>query len=191
MLWPSAKRASTPVQYFGMQWSIEEQKVAFEEQVRLAKKLDMPFILHTPTPKKSREFLHQLAVSDLPNEDYKRFFLDMDMEIINRVGLDHSRLVIDHVDDTILEYALEETNAYIGIGVGQSLRHTNPNFFSDVVERYGPDRLMVNSDHVAYVGNDLLAIPKTIREMRRRGVKDADIRKAVFDNANDFYDLRL
>jgi len=180
-----------PVQYFDMQWPIEEQKIAFEEQVKLAKKLDMPFILHTPTPKKSREFLHQLAVSDLPNEDYKRFFLDMDMEIINRVGLDHSRLVIDHVDDTILEYALEETKAHIGIGVGQSLRHTNPNFFADVVERYGPERLMVNSDHVAYVGNDLLAIPKTIREMRRRGVKDAAISQAVFDNANAFYDLKL
>ncbi len=180
-----------PVQYFGMQWPIDEQKIAFEEQVKLAKKLDKPFILHTPTPKKSRDFLHELAVSNLPNEDYKRYFLDMDMEIINNVGLDHRRLVIDHVDETILEYALEETNAYIGIGVGQTLRHTNPNFFADVVERYGPDRLMVNSDHVAYVANDLLAIPKAIREMRRRSVEDVAIRKAVFDNANTFYELKL
>ena len=156
-------------------------KIAFEEQVKLAKKLDKPFILHTPTPKKSREFLHELAVSSIPNEDYKRHFLDMDMEIINKIGLDHSRLVIDHVDETILEYALEETNAYLAIGVGQTLRHTNPNFFADVVDRYGPDRLMVNSDHIAYVGNDLLAIPKTIREMRRRSVEDEAIRKAVFD----------
>ena len=180
-----------PVQYFGMRWPIEEQKIAFEEQVRLAKKLDVPFILHTPTPKKSRDFLHELAVSEIPNEEYKRYFLDFDMEIINKVGLDHKRLVIDHVDETILEYVLEETDAYIGIGVGQTMRHTNPQFFADVVERHGPDRLMVNSDHVAYVGNDLLAIPKTIRELRRRGVKDLNIRKAVFSNANEFYGLNL
>ncbi len=180
-----------PVQYFDMRWPIDEQKIVFEEQVKLAKKLDMPFILHTPTPKDARDFLHDLAVSELPNEDYKRFFLDMDMEIINKVGLDHSRLVIDHVDETILDYALKETKAYIGIGVGQALRHTNPQFFADVVERYGPDRLMVNSDHVAYVGNDLLAIPKTIRELRRRGVEGTAIRMAVFDNANTFYDLKL
>jgi len=180
-----------PVQYFGMRWPIEEQKIAFEEQVRLAKKLDVPFILHTPTPKKSRDFLHELAVSEIPNEEYKRYFLDLDMEIINKVGLDHKRLVIDHVDETILEYVLEETDAYIGIGVGQTMRHTNPQYFADVVERHGPDRLMVNSDHVAYVGNDLLAIPKTIRELRRRGVKDLNIRKAVFSNANQFYGLNL
>ena len=180
-----------PVQYFGMRWPIEEQKIVFEEQVRLAKKLDVPFILHTPTPKKSRDFLHELAVSEIPNEEYKRYFLDFDMEIINKVGLDHKRLVIDHVDETILEYVLEETDAYIGIGVGQTMRHTNPQYFADVVERHGPDRLMVNSDHVAYVGNDLLAIPKTIRELRRRGVKDLNIRKAVFSNANEFYGLNL
>ena len=180
-----------PVQYFEMRWPLEEQKVAFEAQVRLAKDLDVPFILHTPTPKKSRDFLHELAVSEIPNEDYKRFFLEMDMEIINRVGLDHGRLVIDHVDETILDYALEETNATIGIGVGQTLRHTNPQFFADVVERHGPDRLMINSDHVAYVGNDLLAIPKAIRELRRRGVEDAAIRRAVFQNANEFYELNL
>jgi predicted metal-dependent TIM-barrel fold hydrolase len=180
-----------PVQYFGMRWPIEEQKIVFEEQVRLAKKLDVPFILHTPTPKKNRDFLHELAVSEIPNEEYKRYFLDFDMEIINKVGLDHKRLVIDHVDETILEYVLEETDAYIGIGVGQTMRHTNPQYFADVVERHGPDRLMVNSDHVAYVGNDLLAIPKTIRELRRRGVKDLNIRKAVFSNANQFYGLNL
>ena len=180
-----------PVQYFGMRWPIEEQKIVFEEQVRLAKKLDVPFILHTPTPKKNRDFLHELAVSEIPNEEYKRHFLDFDMEIINKVGLDHKRLVIDHVDETILEYVLEETDAYVGIGVGQTMRHTNPQYFADVVERHGPDRLMVNSDHVAYVGNDLLAIPKTIRELRRRGVKDLNIRKAVFSNANEFYGLNL
>ena len=180
-----------PVQYFDMRWPIEEQKIVLEEQVRLAKKLDVPFILHTPTPKKNRDFLHELAVSEIPNEEYKRYFLDLDMEIINKVGLDHKRLVIDHVDETILEYVLEETDAYIGIGVGQTMRHTNPQYFADVVERHGPDRLMVNSDHVAYVGNDLLAIPKTIRELRRRGVKDLNIRKAVFSNANEFYGLNL
>ena len=180
-----------PVQYFGMRWPVEEQKIVFEEQVRLAKKLDVPFILHTPTPKKNRDFLHELAVSEIPNEEYKRYFLDFDMEIINKVGLDHKRLVIDHVDETILEYVLEETDAYIGIGVGQTMRHTNPQYFADVVERHGPDRLMVNSDHVAYVSNDLLAIPKTIRELRRRGVKDLNIRKAVFSNANEFYGLNL
>jgi uncharacterized protein len=178
-----------PVQYFGMQWSLDEQRVAFTEQVRLAKELDVPFVLHTPTPKKSRDFLGELAVLDLPEQDYKRHYLDMDLDIINRLGLDHRRLVIDHVDETILDYVFQETDAYIGIGVGQTLRHTTPEFFADVVEQYGSNRLMVNSDHIAYVSCDLLAIPKTVRALWRRGVDVASIRQAVFDNANDFYQL--
>ena len=50
---------------------------------------------------------------------------------------------------------------------------------------------MINSDHIAYVSNDLMAIPKAIREMMRRGIDREDIKKAVFDNANTFYELRL
>jgi predicted metal-dependent TIM-barrel fold hydrolase len=50
---------------------------------------------------------------------------------------------------------------------------------------------MINSDHVAYISTDLLAIPKTIREMRRRGIDEQTIRRAVFDNANEFYALGL
>ena len=79
----------------------------------------------------------------------------------------------------------------MGIGVGQTLRHTNPIWFADVVEEHGPERLMINSDHIAYVGNDMMAIPKAIREMLRRGIKRADIAKAVFGNANAFYSLAL
>ena len=180
-----------PVQYFGMGWDMDDQKRAFEAQVRLARELDVPFILHTPTPKKARDFMHKLAASNLPPERYKQHYLEMDMEIIDRIGLDHRRLVIDHVDETIVDFVLRETKAWIGIGVGQTLRHTGPAFFADMVERHGADRIMVNSDHIAYVSNDLLAIPKAIREMRRRGIPSADIRKAVFDNANTFYELGL
>jgi predicted metal-dependent TIM-barrel fold hydrolase len=180
-----------PIQYFEMHWPLDEQKVMLEEQVRIAKELDKPFLLHTPTLKKGRDFLGKLAYAELPDSGYKQHFLDMDMEIINRVGLDHRRLVIDHVDETIIDYVLRETEAYVGIGVGQSLRHTNPEYFADVVEEFGPERMMINTDHVAYVSCDLLAIPRAIREMLRRGFQETDIRKAVFDNANAFYGLNL
>jgi len=186
-----------PVQYFGMDWPLEEQKIVLEEQVRVAKALDVPVILHTPMPKKARDYLgvgkSALAelISNLPADKYKRYFLDMSMEVIDRIGLDHSRVVIDHADETIIEHVLHETGAFIGIGVGLTQRHTGPTFFTDIVERHGAERLMINSDHVAYISTDLLAIPKTIREMRRRGIDEQTIRRAVFDNANEFYALGL
>ena len=186
-----------PVQYFGLDWPLEEQKLVLEKQIRVAKALDIPVILHTPMPKKARDYLgvekSALAdlISNLPADKYKRYFLYMGLEIIDRIGLDHNRVVIDHADETIIEYVLHETGAFIGIGVGLTQRHTDAKFFTDIVERHGAKRLMINSDHVAYIGTDLLAIPKTIREMRRRGIDEPTIRRTVFDNANEFFGLGL
>ncbi len=58
------------------------------------------------------------------------------MEIIDRIGLDHSRVVIDHADETIIEYVLRETGAYLGIGVGLTQRHTDPKFFAGQFSTY-------------------------------------------------------
>ena len=186
-----------PVQYQGLQWTPEEQKAVFAEQVRAAKELDVPVILHTPIPKKKNYPTAGLAIpdalSEIPADRYKRHFLDLDMEIINRIGLDHRGLIIDHADETIIEYALRETNAYVGITVGQrkAWRSTDPYFFADAVERYGPERLMINSDQGLTSGHDLLAIPRAIREMRRRGIDEQTVRRVVFDNANEFFGLGL
>lgn len=181
-----------PVQYFNMVWPIDEQKQALTEQVQIAKDLNIPLILHTPSPKKGHDFRgFNLGKTDIPAENYKRHFLEMDLDIINRIGLDHRKLVIDHVDDTIIDFVLNETNSYVGIGVGVTFRNTNPQFFADIVERYGPDRLMINSDYVAYISCDWLAIPKAIREMRRRSIDPKAIQQVVFDNANIFYDLAI
>jgi len=66
-----------------------------------------------------------------------------------------------------------------------------PNFFAGMVQRYGPERLMINTDHTPECGCDILAIPKTIRELQRRRVDNGSIRLAVFDNANKFFGLGL
>jgi predicted metal-dependent TIM-barrel fold hydrolase len=186
-----------PVQHAGFELSLEEQKAIFEEQVRVAKKLDVPLMLHTPIPKKAQYHPGGLGVSEvlsrISREQYKRYFLDLDMEIINRVGLNHRRLVIDHADETIIEYALRETDAYVGISIGQwpTWRRTDWYFFADTVERYGPERLIVNTDQGANTGGDLLAIPRAIREMRRRGIDEQSIQRVVFDNANQCFSLDL
>ena len=171
-------------QYGRFHWPLDEQEAALEAQVQAAKEADVPVILHTPTQR--RGFMPEISA-----DEFKRQFLYQDLEIINRVGLSHRRLVIDHADDTILEYALKETDAYVGIGIGISVRHTNPFYFADVVERYGPDRLMVNSDHFSTRNCDMLAIPKAVWEMRRRGIDAQAIRQTVFDNANECFGLGL
>lgn len=138
-----------PIHYFGMDWSIEEQKLALAEQLRVAKEMSVPLLLHTPKYKRPREYVQQISFTELPPEaDYKRYFLSMDLDIVNRVGLDHRLLVIDHVDDTVLDYVMKETKAYVGIRVGQTaaVNRSTPRFFADAVELYGADRFIINSD---------------------------------------------
>jgi len=50
---------------------MEEQKVAFAEVVRIAKELDVPFIVHTPTPKNVLPFGRPPGLK-LPQDRYKR-----------------------------------------------------------------------------------------------------------------------
>lgn len=183
-----------PIHYFGMDWPIAEQKEALAEQVRVAKEMSVPLLLHTPKYKRPGDYVQQISFGALPpEENYKRHFLEMDLDIINRIGLDHRLLVIDHVDDTVLDYVMQETSAYAGIRVGQTaaVNRSTPQFFVDAVDRYGAERIIINSDWNFHSSIDLMAIAKTIREMQRRGIDKATICRAVFDNANQLYRLGL
>jgi predicted metal-dependent TIM-barrel fold hydrolase len=69
-----------PWQYWGYKAPMDEQKAIVTEEVRIAKELDIPIILHTPTQRKG-------FMPEMKPEEYKRHFLDIDMEIINREQL--------------------------------------------------------------------------------------------------------
>ncbi len=181
-----------PIQYFGFSWPLEEQAPVIEAQMRMAARLGKPVILHTPTPKRGEDFLGALTHADLPPPgSYKRVFLEKDLEVIARAGVDEHRVVVDHVDETIIEDVLERTRAWVGISIGSAVRKTGPKEAALLVKRYGAGRIMLNSDHIGYLPYDLLAIPKAIREMKRLGVCEDEIRRSVFDNARTFYGLDL
>ena len=59
------------------------------------------------------------------------------------------------------------------------------------IRRFGPGRILINSDHIPYRPYDVFAVPRLIREMRRAGLALDVIRRAVFDNANALYGLGL
>jgi predicted metal-dependent TIM-barrel fold hydrolase len=100
-------------------------------------------------------------------------------------------VVIDHVDQGVIGYVLEKTHAWVGISIGSGLRTLEPRDAARMVAQYGPERIMLNSDVVAYRACDVLAIPKTIREMLRLGLKAEDIRRVVYENAKQLYALSL
>jgi hypothetical protein len=51
------------------------------------------------------------------------------------------------------------------------------------------DRLLIDSDCASPLPSDPLSVPKAVLEMRKLGIKDADIKKVVLENPTRFYNL--
>ncbi len=181
-----------PSQYFQLSWPLEDQARCLEAQARIAADKGKPLILHTPTPKKSRDFLGKVAVQEeISPEEFRLHYLRRDLEIIDRAGLDPGLLVIDHVDGTIIDFVHRQTRAWCAISIGSALRPIHPDQVTKWVKEYGPGRIMLNSDHLGYRSIDFYSVPKTLRAMRRAGIPDAEIRCVSFDNANGLFRLGL
>lgn len=74
-----------PTQYFSLTWPMEEQVACLEAQARIAKRRDKPIILHTPTPKRSEDFLGKVTVQeDVPPERVRLHYLQKDLEALRR-----------------------------------------------------------------------------------------------------------
>jgi predicted metal-dependent TIM-barrel fold hydrolase len=61
-----------------------------------------------------------------------------------------------------------------------------PQRAADMVEKYGTERIMVNSAG-DWGHSDPLAVPEFIFEMKKRGHSAADIEKVVFHNPLSFF----
>ena len=94
------------------------------------------------------------------------------------------RVLIDHVEEHTIKLALDG-----GYWCGMTLYPTTkctPARATDMIERFGTDRIMVNSAGDWGV-SDPTAVPKFIVEMRSRGHDESTIRKIVYDNPRTFF----
>ncbi len=176
-----------PFQVWGMTWSLEEQEEVLKGQLQVAKVHGKPFILHTPSPKKGA----LIGGGPTLPEELTRSCLERDLRAVEAVGFPQERLVVDHCDAATLAFVLKETGAYAGISVGLAIREIGPQDVAEMVIRHGPDRILLNSDLVAYTSCDVLGLPASLRAMRRLGLPLKQIRRAAFENANTFYGLCL
>ena len=179
-----------PSQYFQLTWPLEDQARCLEVQAHIAAGAGKPLILHTPTPKKSKDFLGNVAVQEnIPPEEYRLHYLQRDLEIVEKAGLPHHLLVIDHVDGTIIDFVHKETSAWCGISIGSALRPIHPERVVEWVKEYGADRILLNSDHLGYRSIDFYSVPKTLRALKRAGISGGEIRQVSFDNANELFEM--
>jgi len=97
---------------------------------------------------------------------------------------DHGRVCIDHCEEHIIRMVLDE-GYWAGITL-YPVTKANPERAANMIEIYGPERILVNSS-ADWGPSDPLAVPKFIAVMRSRGHAESLIRKIVYDNPLKFF----
>ncbi|QDU88645.1 TatD related DNase [Pirellulimonas nuda] len=151
----------------GLNKNTPNEATIFLEHVELAVKHDELILIHTP------HLQDKLQGT--------RMILDM---LRSDAGGREGRVLVDHVEEHTIAHVLEA-----GYWAGMTLYPTtkcSPQRAADMAERYGPERLMVNSAG-DWGPSRPTAVPDFILEMRRRGHSEAAIKRIVYDNPLEFF----
>lgn len=151
----------------GLNKNTKNEATVFLEHLDLAAKYDQQILIHTP----HLEDKYQGT----------RMILDM---LIGDSRIDKSRVLVDHVEEHTVRHVLDE-----GFWAGMTLypvTKCTPARACDIIEKYGGERLMVNSAG-DWGPSKPTAVPDFIMEMRRRKHPESLIRKIVYDNPLAFF----
>jgi predicted metal-dependent TIM-barrel fold hydrolase len=151
----------------GLNKNTRNEAIVFLEHVDLAVKTDEQILIHTP----HLEDKYQGT----------RMILDM-LTGDSRVA--RERVLIDHVEEHTVRHVLDE-----GFWAGMTLYPVSkctPARAANMVEMYGPERLLVNSAG-DWGPSKPTAVPDFILELRRRGHPESLIRRVVYENPLAFF----
>ncbi|HBO43716.1 MAG TPA: metal-dependent hydrolase [Planctomycetaceae bacterium] len=96
---------------------------------------------------------------------------------------DRSRVCIDHCEEHTIGLALA-AGYWAGLTLYPTTKVT-PERAVDMIEMYGPDRILVNSS-ADWGPSNPFAVPDFMFTMRRRGHDEAAIRRIVYENPLEF-----
>lgn len=136
-------------------------------QIELAIELGLPIMIHTP------------------HRDKKRG-TQRTMDVLLEHGFEPARCVIDHNNEETAQEVLDR-GFHAGFTIYPKTKMGNERMV-DIVRRFGPDRIIVDSA-CDWGVSDPLAVPKTAALMRIRGIPDEAIRRVTYANALAVYGL--
>jgi predicted metal-dependent TIM-barrel fold hydrolase len=151
----------------GLNKNTLNESTIFREQVDLALKTRELILIHTPHLK----------------DKYKGTRMIVDM-LLEDTRVEPERVLIDHVEEHTVRVARDE-----GFWCAMTLyplTKCTPARAADIIEKYGDDRIMVNSAGDWGPSNPV-AVPDFVMEMRRRGHPESKIKKIVYDNPLEFF----
>jgi uncharacterized protein len=151
----------------GLNKNTRNESIVFLEHLELAVKHQQQILIHTP----HLEDKYQGT----------RMILDM---LCGDSRIERGRVLVDHVEEHTVRAVLDE-----GFWAGMTLypvTKCTPQRAADIIEMYGPERLMVNSAG-DWGPSKPTAVPDFILEMRRRGHSESLIRRVVYENPLTFF----
>ena len=151
----------------GLNKNTRNEATVFLEHLELAVDRDQPILIHTPHLQDKYQGT--------------RMILDM---LLGDSRIERHRVLVDHVEEHTIRPVLEE-----GYWAGMTLYPVSkctPERAVDMVELYGPERLLVNSAG-DWGPSKPTAVPDFILAMRRRGHSEAAIRRIVYDNPLKYF----
>jgi predicted metal-dependent TIM-barrel fold hydrolase len=151
----------------GLNKNTRNESIIFLEHVELAVKHAQQILIHTP----HLEDKYQGT----------RMILDM---LMGDTRVDPSRVLVDHVEEHTIKTVLDN-----GFWAGMTLypiSKCTPQRAADMIEMYGPERLMANSAG-DWGPSKPTAIPDLIMELKKRGHSRELIQRIVYDNPKRFF----
>ncbi len=149
----------------GFDRQTDAEEVAIRAQLRLAKKFDMPVLIHLP---------HQ----------YKKLGAERTLKVVIEEGMNPDRTLLDHnTEETMPLYT--GTKFWRGLTVYAVTKLTVERA-ANIVEQYGVERLLVNSS-CDWGVSDPLSVPRVAAELRRRNFPRDQIQQLLFENPIQFY----
>jgi predicted metal-dependent TIM-barrel fold hydrolase len=142
----------------------EEEKY-FAVQLDLARRFDLPVLVHTPHRDKKRGTERSLA-------------------LIKEVGFPEERALIDHNTEETLPLVLK-TACWAGHSI-YPLTKMDAERMVVLVKKYGSERILINSASDWGI-SDPLNVPKTAMLMRASGISDDDIKTIIWQNPVTFF----
>lgn len=122
-----------------------------------------------------------------PHLEHKYRGTRMILDLLASDGrVDSARTCIDHCEEHTIRHALE-AGYWAGITL-YPLTKATPERAADMVEIYGPERILVNSS-ADWGPSDPLAVPEFMAVMRKRGHSESLIQRVVYDNPLEFCGL--
>jgi uncharacterized protein len=137
----------------------------FAAQLELARKFDLPVLIHTPHRDKKRGTERSIA-------------------LLREVGFPDHLALIDHNNEETLPIVLE-SGCWAGHSVYPNTKMDEARMVA-LVKQYGPDRIIVNSA-ADWGVSDPLKVPKTAALMREGGAGEAVLEKVFWENPIAFF----